>query len=111
LNAIYQSTIQSECFNIGGKNELENLELAQKICKILDRVLPRQGGQSYLDQIHFVKDRAGHDFRYAIDGSKIFQQLGWKPSSNFKSCLETTVKWYVNTSQAGFEPSLRDRMN
>src|SRR5690606_25436605 len=84
-----------ETYNIGGKNERENLYIAEKICSILDKIQAREDGKSYQDQIGFVKDRHGHDFRYAIDASKIENELGWKAEENFESGIEKTIKWYL----------------
>lgn len=82
-------------YNIGGRNERTNLQIATKICEILDSLKARQNG-SYKDLIKFVADRAGHDRRYAIDASKIEQKLGWKARENFDSGIIKTVKWYLN---------------
>lgn len=83
-----------ETYNIGGRNERENLYIANVICKILDEILPKRN--SYKEQISFVKDRPGHDFRYAIDASKIENELGWKAEENFESGIQKTVQWYLN---------------
>jgi dTDP-glucose 4,6-dehydratase len=88
-----------ETYNIGGKNERNNLYIATSICKMLDRMAPKEGGSSYQDQITFVKDRAGHDFRYAIDASKIELELGWKAEENFETGIEKTVAWYLKKYQ------------
>lgn len=86
-----------ETYNIGGENEQTNLAVVEKICAILDDLAPLAVGQ-YSKQITFVKDRPGHDFRYAIDASKIKRDLGWQPKENFESGLVQTVKWYLNNS-------------
>lgn len=83
-----------ESYNIGGQNERTNLQIAEKICEILDGLKPRKSG-SYKDLIKFVKDRAGHDRRYAIDASKIKTELGWKARENFDSGILKTVEWYL----------------
>lgn len=83
-----------ESYNIGGQNERTNLQIAEKICEILDGLKPRKSG-SYKDLIKFVKDRAGHDRRYAIDASKIKTELGWKAHENFDSGILKTVEWYL----------------
>ncbi len=85
-----------ETYNIGGRNERENLYIAQTICAILDRLKPKD--TSYSDQIAFVTDRPGHDFRYAIDASKIENELGWRAAENFESGIEKTVSWYLENS-------------
>ena len=87
-----------QTYNIGGRNEKTNLEVVQTICAILDELRPKSGG-SYTDQITFVKDRPGHDRRYAIDASKIEHELGWSPSETFETGIRKTVQWYLeNTS-------------
>ena len=82
-------------YNIGGENELTNLELVHTICKILNRLIPRSIG-SYAELITFVKDRPGHDQRYAIDPSRIKNELGWQPSVTLEQGLEKTVQWYLD---------------
>jgi len=84
-----------ETYNIGGRNERKNLYIAHTICDILDKLSPRDSG-SYRDLITFVKDRPGHDFRYAIDAGKIENELGWKAEENFESGIKKTVEWYIN---------------
>lgn len=81
-------------YNIGGENERTNLELAHTLCEILDRLRPRRGG-SYAELITFVKDRPGHDARYAIDPYRIKNELGWVPSVTVEEGLEKTVQWYL----------------
>ena len=81
-------------YNIGGENECTNLDLAYMICKILDRLRPLRGS-SYRDLVEFVKDRPGHDVRYAIDPSRIRNELGWHPSTTLEMGLEKTVLWYI----------------
>lgn len=82
-------------YNIGGENERTNLELVKTLCDILDRKRPKSNG-SYTDQITFVKDRPGHDARYAIDPNRIRQELGWRPSVTVEEGLERTVEWYLD---------------
>lgn len=82
-----------ETYNIGGKNERDNLYIANKICEILDELKPKD--KSYSEQIRFVKDRPGHDFRYAIDASKIENHLGWKANENFETGIVKTIEWYL----------------
>ncbi|HET8754129.1 MAG TPA: dTDP-glucose 4,6-dehydratase, partial [Salinimicrobium sp.] len=84
-----------ETYNIGGRNERENIYIAEKISETLDKLQPRKNGKSYAQLITYVKDRPGHDKRYAIDASKIENQLGWKAEENFESGIEKTVKWYL----------------
>ena len=76
------------------KNERDNLYIANKICEILDEIRPK--GSKYSQQITFVKDRPGHDFRYAIDASKIENKIGWKAKENFESGILKTINWYLN---------------
>lgn len=83
-----------ETYNIGGHNEKQNIEVVRTICSILDELEPKEEGR-YNEQITFVTDRPGHDFRYAIDASKIENQLGWKPEETFESGIRKTVKWYL----------------
>ena len=85
-----------ETYNIGGKNEWKNINIAQLICKILDQKKPLPNGKSYLNLITFVKDRAGHDRRYAIDASKIEQELGWKADEVFDTGILKTIDWYLD---------------
>lgn len=83
-----------ETYNIGGRNERQNLYIAHTICEMLDEMHP--GSTSYKDQIAFVTDRPGHDFRYAIDASKIENELGWSAKENFESGIKKTITWYLN---------------
>lgn len=85
-----------ETYNIGGHNEKQNIDVVKTICTILDNMKPRADGQSYIQQITFVKDRPGHDLRYAIDASKINKELGWQPQETFESGIQKTVEWYLN---------------
>lgn len=85
-----------ETYNIGGHNEKQNIDVVKTICTILDNIKPRTDGQSYTQQITFVKDRPGHDLRYAIDASKIQQELNWQPQETFESGIQKTVEWYLN---------------
>jgi dTDP-glucose 4,6-dehydratase len=82
-----------ETYNIGGRNERENLYIANVICELLDEMLPKDS--PYKEQITFVKDRPGHDFRYAIDASKIENELGWKAKENFETGIRKTIAWYL----------------
>ena len=84
-----------ETYNIGGHNEKQNIDVVKTICTILDNINPRTDGQSYTQQITFVKDRPGHDLRYAIDASKIQQELNWQPQETFESGIQKTVEWYL----------------
>ena len=84
-----------ETYNIGGHNERKNIEVVLKICALLDELRPRQDGKSYAEQIVYVKDRPGHDLRYAIDAAKIARELNWKPQETFESGIRKTVEWYL----------------
>ena len=84
-----------ETYNIGGHNEKQNIDVVKTICTILDNMKPREDGQSYTQQITFVKDRPGHDLRYAIDASKIGKELNWQPQETFESGIQKTVEWYL----------------
>ncbi|HJV88134.1 MAG TPA: dTDP-glucose 4,6-dehydratase [Noviherbaspirillum sp.] len=84
-----------ETYNIGGWNEKTNLDVVHTLCDILDRLAPKAAG-SYCDQLKFVKDRPGHDRRYAIDARKIERELGWKPAETFESGIQKTVRWYLD---------------
>ncbi|MCB0447650.1 MAG: dTDP-glucose 4,6-dehydratase [Gelidibacter sp.] len=94
IHLAYRKGVAGETYNIGGKNERNNLYIANTICDILDDIKPKQ--KSYKEQISFVKDRPGHDFRYAIDASKIENELGWKADENFETGIKKTVEWYIN---------------
>ena len=85
-----------ETYNIGGWNELENVDVVQQVCKALDRLKPRDDRKSYAEQIIFVADRPGHDRRYAVDASKIETELDWRPFETFETGLEKTIKWYLD---------------
>lgn len=85
-----------ETYNIGGHNEKQNIDVVKTICTILDNINPRMDGQSYTQQIIFVKDRPGHDLRYAIDASKISKELNWRPQETFESGIQKTVEWYLS---------------
>ncbi len=88
-----------ETYNIGGWNEKPNIEIVRTICRLLDELRPKADGQSYSNQINYVQDRPGHDRRYAIDASKIHQELGWKPQETFDSGIRKTVQWYLDNPQ------------
>lgn len=92
--AFYKGTA-GETYNIGGSNERTNNQIVQAICSILDKEKPNSSGKSYEEQITYVKDRAGHDKRYAIDATKIQKELGWRAGENFESGILKTVNWYL----------------
>ena len=89
--------VPGETYNIGGWNEMTNLEVVHTVCDLLDALSPRAAG-SYREQITYVKDRPGHDRRYAIDATKIERELGWRPAETFTSGIEKTVRWYLENA-------------
>lgn len=93
IELVYQKGKAGETYNIGGKNERNNLYIANTICELLDELKPKE--QSYKEQISFVTDRPGHDFRYAIDASKIEKELNWKADENFETGIKKTINWYL----------------
>jgi dTDP-glucose 4,6-dehydratase len=93
IDLVYHKGEQGETYNIGGRNEKTNMDIVNHICEFLDKKLPKTSG-SYKDQIQFVQDRAGHDRRYAIDATKIENELGWKAEENFESGIIKTINWY-----------------
>ncbi|MFZ1813278.1 MAG: dTDP-glucose 4,6-dehydratase [Rhizobiaceae bacterium] len=107
LLAVATAGRAGETYNIGGNEERSNLQVVQAICRKLDAVNPRPGGASHADLITFVADRPGHDLRYAIDASKIRDELGWVPQESFESGLAKTIDWYL-TNRAWWEP-IRDK--
>jgi dTDP-glucose 4,6-dehydratase len=84
-----------ETYNVGGWNEKPNIEVVRTLCALLDELQPRADGQSYASQMTFVKDRPGHDRRYAIDARKLERELGWRPEETFETGLRKTVQWYL----------------
>jgi dTDP-glucose 4,6-dehydratase len=92
---VLQAGRLGETYNVGGWNEKPNIEVVRTLCSLLDELQPRADGQSYAAQITYVKDRAGHDRRYAIDARKIEQELGWRPQETFETGLRKTVAWYL----------------
>jgi dTDP-glucose 4,6-dehydratase len=98
IDLIYHKGKTGETYNVGGSNEWKNIDLIRLLCKVMDKKLGREEGAS-AKLITFVTDRAGHDLRYAIDSSKIQNELGWKPEHNFESGLEETVDWYLENDK------------
>jgi len=84
-----------DTYNIGGNNEITNIEIVETICTILDQEIPSKSGDSYKELITFVPDRPGHDFRYAIDATKIKKECGWTPKENFESGIRKSIQWYL----------------
>lgn len=95
IDVLFHQAVAGDTFNIGGHNEWTNIELVRLLCRIMDRKLNRKAGESE-KLITFVKDRAGHDLRYAIDSTKLQNELGWVPSIQFEEGLERTVDWYLS---------------
>jgi dTDP-glucose 4,6-dehydratase len=93
IDIVYHSGITGQTYNIGGRNERTNLQIVDRICTILDKEVPKE--TSYKELITFVEDRAGHDRRYAIDATKLENELGWKAENNFDSGIIMTIKWYL----------------
>jgi dTDP-glucose 4,6-dehydratase len=97
IQTVIDKGIPGETYNIGGRQEMTNLDLIQHLCTILDELRPSDN--SYASLISFVKDRPGHDRRYAIDCSKIERELGWKPKETFAGGLRKTIQWYLDNSE------------
>ena len=104
LLLVLEKGVVGESYNIGGENECTNIDLVNMICEILDKKRPKSAGR-YGDQIIFVEDRPGHDLRYAIDPSKIYSELGWRPSTSLKEGLSHTVQWYLD-NESWWKPLL-----
>ncbi|EOB3574981.1 dTDP-glucose 4,6-dehydratase [Vibrio vulnificus] len=101
LYKVVTEGVVGETYNIGGHNEKANIDVVKTICSLLEELVPNkpQGVAQYLDLITYVKDRPGHDVRYAIDASKIERELGWKPQETFESGIRKTVEWYLNNQE------------
>lgn len=95
INLVWTKGRSGETYNIGGRNERDNITIVTTICRILDRESPRANGRKYEELITFVKDRAGHDRRYAIDATKLETELGWQADENFDTGIVKTVEWYL----------------
>jgi len=95
IRRVLEAGTLGETYNVGGWNEKANLDVVRTLCALLDELKPRADGLSYDTQITFVKDRPGHDRRYAIDAGKIERELGWKPAETFETGMRKTVRWYL----------------
>jgi dTDP-glucose 4,6-dehydratase len=98
IRCVLEAGKPGETYNIGGWNEKPNIEIVNTICALLEELRPRADGKSYSSQITYVKDRPGHDRRYAIDASKIHNELGWKPAETFETGIRKTVQWYLDNA-------------
>ncbi len=96
LQAVFERGRPGRTYNVGGNNEMRNIEVVRAVCVELDALRPRADGVSYAEQIGFVTDRPGHDARYAIDASRIRDELGWTPAETFASGIAKTVRWYLD---------------
>jgi dTDP-glucose 4,6-dehydratase len=99
IRRVLEAGRPAETYNIGGWNEKANIDVVKTLCSILDELQPRKDGKSYGQQITFVKDRPGHDRRYAIDAAKIEKELGWKPAETFETGIRKTVRWYLDNQE------------
>jgi dTDP-glucose 4,6-dehydratase len=95
IRRVLEAGALGEVYNIGGWNEKPNIDIVNIVCSLLDELRPRSSGEKYASQITYVKDRPGHDRRYAIDASKIERELGWKPAETFETGIRKTVAWYL----------------
>ena len=97
IDLVFKEGRIGETYNLGGKNERTNLYIATTICVLLDELKPKKS--AYKEQITFVEDRAGHDFRYAIDATKVENELNWEAAENFESGIKKTIHWYLKKYQ------------
>ena len=98
IRRVLEAGRPGQTYNVGGWNEQPNIEIVHTICTLLDEMRPREGGPSYRTQIAHVKDRPGHDRRYAIDARKIERELGWRPAETFETGIRKTVQWYLDNA-------------
>ena len=99
IRRVLQGGQLGKTYNVGGWNEMPNIEIVKRVCSLLDELRPRADGKSYAEQISFVKDRPGHDRRYAIDARKLERELGWKPAETFDTGIRKTVQWYLDNQE------------
>ena len=99
IHTVLTSGQVGETYNIGGNNEIKNIDVVLTICSLLDEMSPREDGSKYSKLITYVQDRPGHDFRYAIDATKINQELRWSPKESFETGIQKTINWYLNKQQ------------
>jgi dTDP-glucose 4,6-dehydratase len=99
INIVINQGLIGETYNIGGNNEIENIEIVKTICNLMDKLKPRKNNISYLELITYVEDRPGHDFRYAINANKIKKYLNWEPKETFDVGIKKTINWYLQNEQ------------
>jgi dTDP-glucose 4,6-dehydratase len=108
LQIVFERGVPGRTYNIGGNNEKQNVDVVKGVCAILDRLRPRADGKPYAEQIDYVADRPGHDKRYAIDASRIRDELGWEPLETFETGIVKTVAWYLE-NEDWWRPILAER--
>ncbi|MBT3179631.1 MAG: dTDP-glucose 4,6-dehydratase [Candidatus Marinimicrobia bacterium] len=96
IHTVLTSGTIGETYNVGGNNEIKNIDVVTIICSILDEISPKKDGTQYSNQISYVTDRPGHDFRYAIDANKIKKELNWTPNESFETGIRKTIQWYLD---------------
>jgi dTDP-glucose 4,6-dehydratase len=96
IHSVLTTGTVGETYNIGGNNEIKNIEVVTIICSLLDEISPKEDGSQYSDLITYVRDRPGHDFRYAINANKINSELGWSPQESFETGIRKTIQWYLD---------------
>ena len=99
IYTILQKGTIGETYNVGGNNEIKNIQIVEVICDVLNDIHPAGAGNSYHELITFVKDRPGHDFRYAIDASKLKKEIGWEPKESFNTGIQKTIEWYLKNEE------------